>query len=178
MVYVDLCANPEKFQSNILSIDDYSLGDQDYIDKFQLGEGFKSMTKQEIGTTYILYPRQVRLYLDQLYNNTDRIRGISLNSSIKFTLETLKNLFKESMKTLAYLDENKKYTYISQESSDAAFTSSLGESTLSQIFDLGNSSHRVIFFGILETAFNTLESNLNFKFNEVTEEDHTVSSEL
>ena len=176
--YINLCANPDKFKSSILKIDDYTLSDNKYIKEFQLGEGFTSLPDWYKGTTFIIYPRQVRLYLDQLFNNSSRIRGVkSLNNSVKFTLGFLKDEFEKSMATLGYLDGNT-YKYISKESSDSAFTASLEEHTLEQEIDLGNASQRDILFEVLENALNKLETNLNFKFTNTTEEDHSIHQEL
>ncbi|VVC75449.1 hypothetical protein AQUSIP_07390 [Aquicella siphonis] len=160
--YIEICANSQNpaYAQKIRHINDYQLGDSAY----QQSVG----THESTGSTFILYPRQIRFYLDQLYNNET---GLNTHHSIPFALEPLKQVFASSLSTLAYVNKNGAYEFISAQDARQAFESARESLHLSvnQALDLGNAQERKLIFSLLQTAIRNLSLALNINFAEVTE---------
>ena len=106
--YFRVCAgmytsNPEMTQ--VKSLGDYSLSDTQY----QSAIG----TKEAAGSTFILYPRQIRIYLDQIYNQPKFTTGaIDGTNKVSLTVQDIEYVFENAMGTLAYVNSSNAYNYI------------------------------------------------------------------
>ena len=165
--YFRVCAGmyttqPEMTQ--LKSLGDYTLSDSAY----QTAIG----TSEAAGSTFILYPRQIRIYLDQIYNqktfNSDAITG---TNSIKLSVQDIEYVFENAFGTLAYVTSANKYDYIATADSKKAFTSALTTNGLSSTvsLDISTKDGKEKFFKLLDTAINNLATNLNINFGTVTQ---------
>merc|ERR1712100_278596 len=105
-----ICANPR--EEDLMNLKNYSLDDQEYVDKFQ-----KMPFQPTVGTTYILYPRQIRYYTDQFTNNNESLyqnKGAFSDTDVKFTLQDVADQFSKSLQTLGYAS-NGKYELFSKD---------------------------------------------------------------
>ncbi len=161
--YVELCANINNpaYANRIANINNYKLNDADY--QATVGQASGS------GTTYVLYPRQVRFYLDELYNNL----GNKTNNTMPFAMPTLKTVFEDQFMTIAIVDKNGVYRYITRTEAGNAFNSALSASGVSgtATLDLSKATERAQIFTVLEKAIKTLESNLGTNFANTTSTD-------
>ncbi|GGF89665.1 MULTISPECIES: hypothetical protein [Cysteiniphilum] len=176
---IDLCAYPQELSQYLPNLANFSLNDSAYINAFQLptlADGYKpkSLPQWYKGTTFILYPRQVQYYIDQLTNNNKTLAqyGLQVNNSFAFSIAQLQKVFAESMHTLAYGKTASDYQFISIDSANAAFAKSMEQNGLSSgiILNLNNSNDRKEMYQLLNDAFASLEQTLGFKFNATTEE--------
>jgi hypothetical protein len=173
--YIDLCADPSKYQAEISNINNYNLDDTAYISNFsKVADPLPSSYKK---STFILYPRQVRFYLDQLYSNNSKLSpaGLTVNNQLNITLQDLESVFTQSMHTLAY-EHAGKYSYISLSQAKAAFDSAISGHGLSLTISFADSQDRETMYTIIDKALANLESSLNFKFGDTTEVDHQPSA--
>ncbi len=165
--YIELGAKitdtSEEAQERIANINNYQLSDEEYKEAIQ--------TDASVSTTFIIYPRQVRFYCDELYN-TENIQSFHATSnSLFFNLDTLKYVFGKAMSTLAYVNDEDNYIFIPYdncvEAYEAARTSLALDST--STLNLGSSSDRNKIFNLLDEAIDKLSTNLNIDFGKVTE---------
>jgi hypothetical protein len=165
--YFRVCAgmyttSPEMTQ--LKSLGDYTLSDSAY--KAAIG------TKEAAGSTFILYPRQIRIYLDQMYNqktfNSDAIPG---TNSIRLSIQDIKYVFQNSMGTLAYINANNVYGYIESNNSKIAFESALtsNQLSISEFVDISTPTGKAKFFKLLEDSISNLATNLKIDFGAVTQ---------
>lgn len=165
--YFRVCAgmyttNPEMTQ--LKSLGDYTLSDSVYKTTINSTEA--------VGSTFILYPRQIRIYLDQMYNqktfNSDAITG---TNSIKLSVQDIEYVFENAFGTLAYVSSANKYDYIATADSKKAFTAALTTNGLSSTvsLDISTAAGKTKFFNLLDTAINNLATNLNISFGSVTQ---------
>ena len=141
-------------QERIQNINNYQLTDQEYKDILQ--------SNAAVDTTFIIYPRQVRFYCDELYNNENIQSFHETSNSLYFDLDVLKDIFAKGMGTLAYIDENSNYSFIPYNSGVDAYNSSrtsLGLDSTS-VLNLSNITDRNKIFDLLDLAVD----NLGFKF--------------
>lgn len=161
-VYIKIGANLNNsaYANQVASINNYSMNDGTYSTTM----GLSGMS----GTTYILYPRQVRFYLDELYNKTTLS-----NSSYSFQLSQLEYVFSKCMNTLAYVNSSNKYVYISINDANIAFDSALASKGLSAntYLNMSIDSERSQIFDLLDAAINKLASNLKIDFGKVVTSD-------
>lgn len=167
--YMRICAGMNKSGSaeatQVKSIGDYSLSDTAY----QKAIG----TKESAGSTFILYPRQIRIYLDQLYNaktfDSAAIRG---DSSIRLSASDISAVFTNALGTLAYLDSSGNYKFISAASATNAISSALTTSGLNQdsFLDISVAAQRNTFFNVLDAAIANLASSLGINFTSITQQ--------
>lgn len=165
--YFRVCAgmyttNPEMTQ--LKSLGDYTLSDSVYKTTINSTEA--------VGSTFILYPRQIRIYLDQMYNqktfNSDAITG---TNSIKLSVQDIEYVFENAFGTLAYVSSANKYDYIATADSKKAFTAALTANGLSStvLLDISTSAGKTKFFKLLDDAIANLATNLNINFGTVTQ---------
>ncbi len=152
-------------QNRIKNINNYMLTDQEYKDILQ--------TDSAPGSTFIIYPRQVRFYCDELYNNPGIQSFHPTSNVVVFDLNVLKDIFAKSMGTLAYVNSSNSYVLISYNDAAAAYDSARTSLALSNVssLDLGNSQDRNKIFDLLDTAVDTLAESQNINFASVTEVD-------
>lgn len=165
--YFRVCAgmyttSPEMTQ--LKSLGDYTLSDSAY--KTAIG------TSEAAGSTFILYPRQIRVYLDQIYNQkTFNSSAISGTNSVKLSVQDIEYVFENAFGTLAYINSANKYDYVATADSKKAFTSALTTNSLSStvFLDISTSAGKTKFFKLLDDAINNLATNLNINFGTVTQ---------
>lgn len=165
--YFRICAGmyttaPEMTQ--VLSMGDYSLSDSVY--RSTIG------TNEAIGSTFIIYPRQVRIYLDQVYNQKSyNSAAISGTNVVNFSLQDVEFVFQNAMGTLAYINGSSQYVFIAPADSKAAFETALASNglSISGFLALSDTTSRAKFFKLLDDAINNLATNLNINFAAVTQ---------
>ncbi len=152
-------------QQRISNINNYLLSDNEYRDAID--------TNASSGSTFIIYPRQIRFYCDEFYNNPGIQDFHPTSNTVIFNQNVLQDVFAKSMSSLAYVNSDNQYEFISYEDAAAAYENAretLGFKNISSL-DLGNSLERNNIFDLLDTAINNLAANLNFDFATVTETD-------
>lgn len=162
--YVAICADPASHQEALDNIDNYALNDQQY--------------NQTVGVdssgTFILYPRQVRFYLDELFGNNSRIdTWLSVNNTLTFTFGSLKPVFESAMEKLGYGTSPANYALITQAQASTAFDSAMSSEGVTEATSvtMQSCSDREKLYAVLDQAYSNLESTLNFKFSDTTETD-------
>lgn len=144
-------------------VGDYSLSDSQYQQKIA--------TKEAIGSTFILYPRQIRIYLDQIYNKqtfqSDAFKG---NVKISISVMDVRYVFANMMQTVAYQHDGK-YDYITEVQANQAFDRGLQQLgiTTNTSLSLNNTAQREMFFNLLDQVINNVATELNFDFSAVTQ---------
>jgi hypothetical protein len=114
---------------------------------------------EAIGSTFILYPRQIRIYLDQIYNqktfNSDAITG---TNSVKLSVQDIEYVFENAFGTLAYVNSANKYDYVATADSKKAFTAALTSNNVSvtTFLDISTPAGKTKFFKLLDDAINNL----------------------
>lgn len=165
--YFRVCAgmytsNPEMTQ--VKSLGDYSLSDTQY----QSAIG----TKEAAGSTFILYPRQIRIYLDQIYNQPKFTTGaIDGTNKVSLTVQDIEYVFENAMGTLAYVNSSNAYNYIAYSDAKKAFEQALTQNSISLTGSLviSNATDKVKFFNLLDSAINNLATNLSIDFTKTTQ---------
>jgi hypothetical protein len=158
--YIELCATLSDRKDHI---NDYNLADADY----QKAIG----TKEAAGSTFILYPRQIRFYLDELYNN---LTTLKTNNHLLLPITQLRTVFARAMGTLAYLSKKSgQYQFINTEDANAAFDSAVASTKISPqaSLDMGKPAEKNQLLTLLETAIANLAKAQNIDFTEITEKD-------
>ena len=124
---------------------------------------------------YYLYPRQIRFYLDELYNDQARMPSgtLTLNNSVPISMSMLLPIFQSSMGTLAYVNGSGTYGYIAATDAAKAFNAAIASQQLTpnSVLNLNSPTDRATLFALLDTALGNLETNLGFKFTATTETD-------
>lgn len=160
--YIELCANINNpaYTNKLKYINDYSLDDHAY----QQATG----TKESAGSTFILYPRQIRFYLDELYNNPTNLQT---TNNLIFPVQQLRSIFAKALSTLAYVNQNGHYQFIDQSDTEKAFDNALTSLKISpeQALNMGNTSEKNQIFLLLETSIDNVANSLKIDFTEVTE---------
>lgn len=147
----------------ISSIGDYSLNDTQYQSKIG--------TKEAVGSTFILYPRQIRIYLDQIYHKQNfTSQAFNGNVQIVLSASDIQNVFVNVMRDVAYQHDNS-YTYISTADATTAFKSALTAvgATSTSSYNLASASEKTKFFDLLDKAVAQISTNLKFNFAQVTQ---------
>lgn len=150
--------------TQVKSIADYSLSDTQY----QSAIG----TKEAAGSTFILYPRQIRIYLDQVYNqktfNSDAITG---TNNITLSIQDIEYVFENAMGTLSYINSSNVYGYIPYSEAKKAFEQALTQNNilLASSLTISTSSGKTKFFNLLDSAINNLAANLSINFSNTTQ---------
>ena len=172
--YFRICAgmyttSPEKTQ--IASVGDYSLSDTQY--QSVIG------TKEAAGSTFILYPRQIRIYLDQIYNQEmfdstspdGKTKAITGNNNIALSVQDIEYVFENAMGTLAYVNSNNVYGYISYSEAKKAFEAALSAKniSISSSLKISTAADKTKFFDLLDAAINNLATNLQMNFTATTQ---------
>lgn len=165
--YFRICAgmyttNPEITQLN--SIGDYTLSDSMY----------KSTVapSASVGSTFIIYPRQIRIYLDQMYNQkTFNSPAITGNNVLNFSVQDVEYVFQNAMGTLAYVNAANQYVYIAPADTKAAFEQALTSNniSISSSIAISNATGKAKFFKLLDDSINNLATRLNINFGTVTQ---------
>ena len=163
-IYTELGANfnNSAYTEKISNINNYNLDNISYSN---------SIGSQKILTgTFVLYPRQVRHYLDQLYNNSNNL-GYKTENNLVFRMSVLKDVFAKVFNTLGYINSSDIYTMIDENDSNGSFESALSSNNVHSgtLLNISNKADRIKIFSVLEATIKNLENSLNFKFNEVTE---------
>ncbi len=162
--YVNICSDTNKYATQLSNINNYGLSDSEY----NASVGVNS------SGTFILYPRQIRFYLDQLYNNNSKISAwITVNNNLTFSYASLEIIFAKNMMTLGYGSTSTTYTLITQQQGENAFTASLSTNNVlsTDIVSMNNSVSRNTMYSVINQALTNLETELAFKFTESTEID-------
>ena len=149
--------------TQVKSIGNYSLSDTQY----QQAIG----TKEAIGGTFILYPRQIRIYLDQIYHKqTYQSTAFAGNAQINLSIADTKSVFTNVMMDVAYQHDDQ-YTYVAAADAAKAFDQAMSQAGVNAntIFNLATSADKEKFFDLLDSAVKNLATNLKFSFAAVTE---------
>lgn len=150
--------------NQVKSVGDYTLSDTGY----QSAIG----TTESAGSTFILYPRQIRVYLDQLYNQkTFNSSAITGDTVINLSAQDVSYVFSNAMGTLAYVDASGEYRYIDPADSAAAYASALSATgqTMSSFMNISTPAGKAKFFSLLEHAVAGLGDRLHITFSDVTQ---------
>jgi hypothetical protein len=185
LTLVDTCAyaNQPGMSTYIADFSNYSMNDGDFINRFQFGDLNTATTDiptalpgHYSGTTYVLYPRQVRYYVDQLTQNNTHLNQYGLSSDISFSFshEDLRIAFVESMQTIGDIDETNTYNFISESDATNAFNESTTQHTVKETWDFSNQQDRETVYLVIFDALANLETELDFKFSDTTEKDHVI----
>ena len=167
--YMRICAgmttagSPEATQ--VASMGDYSLSDTAY----QKAIG----TTEAAGSTFILYPRQIRIYLDQLYNQkTFNSAAITGNTSLRLAASDIAAVFANAVGTLAYVDSSGTYRFIPNATAAAAINSALSASGVGAdaFLDISNAAARNTFFNVLDAALANVSQSLGMTFSAITQQ--------
>lgn len=160
--YIEICANANNslYADKVNNINNYSFDDK----KYQQVIG----TREAIGSTFILYPRQIRYYIDELFNQT---KGLNLNNSVNINLNQLKTIFVLTMSTLASIDKNGKYDFIDKLTIETAFDSARKKLNLlnQESLHLEHAKERKKLLALLQASIEELAVKLNIDFTAVTE---------
>lgn len=145
---------------------DYSLSDPQY----QKAIG----TQEARDSTFIIYPRQVRMYLDQLYNqHSFPSAAVTGDTVVQLSVRDIEQVFANSFGTLAYTSPSGRYDFISQQDAKAAFASariSQGIAATDSL-SLTDTVQRAQFFDLLDAGIDQLTEDLGIDFGKVTETD-------
>ena len=127
------------------------------------------------GSSYNVYPYQVRFYLDELYNQSTLIPAT--NNHVAFNMTNLGNVFSSVFQTLAYVNAGGQYVYISDSQAKAAFSAALAKAQVTDVtvLDLSDATQRATIYLVLETAITNLESALHTNFSVTTTTDLTTT---
>ena len=122
-------------------------------------------TANEAGTSFNAYPYQVRLYLDEIYNQSGLINQGTVH--LAFSMQNLASVFANDFATLSYVNSSGDYIYISQVQANSAFNQALTSLGISSttVLDLSNVAQRQTIFAIIEAAVTNLETNLGTNFS-------------
>ncbi len=178
--YTDLCANPNgQLTAFIPNMDNYLLNDPQYIADFQLPSGYASLPSWYNNTTFIIYPRQIRFYIDQLNNDNARLAKTQMGpmiNSLAFSVGSLQSVFASAMETLAYVNQSQVYVHITAAQANAAFAKAMASAgvTTTDTLNFNNPQNREVMYSVLIQALVNLETDLGFKFNGTTETDHKL----
>jgi hypothetical protein len=164
--------NPATTQ--VQSMGNYSLSPTSYIAAAGLGVGSAAPLTPDY--LYLYYPRQVRLYLDEIYNQqTFPSSAFTGTSSVNLSVNDVASVFANVFGTLSYVNNAGQYGYIATADSNLAFTKAMTASSLTaqSILNISNATDRAKFFTLLDTAIQNLQSSLintNFTgFNAITQ---------
>ena len=168
---VKAIANPTPATNS--AIDSYAEDYCTYIGEGGLNVGDKSTEN------FCTYPRKVRFYLDQLYNNTARVgEWITIdNSNIMVSnYSELRGVFVNGITQLGYATSpatNKNYNLISNEQATNYFNSAMTSNSVtdSTSIHISSSDDRNKMYSVIDRALTNLETNLSFKFTDATELD-------
>jgi hypothetical protein len=168
--FINICANPNDGSGQrtlaYKSMDDYTLTQVQY---------YANLGNIQTDPTYAVYPRQIRFYTDELYNDQARMPPgtLTLNNSMPVPIAMLRTIFENSMGTLAYVNTNNVYGYIATSDADIAFDAAIAtqQLTTASVLNLSVPSDRAQLFALLDQALKNLETNLKFKFTATTEKD-------
>ena len=168
--FVQICSNMQTYGTAAANIDNYSLGDDAYNTTI-------GITPPSAGT-FILYPRQVRFYLDELYSFSARLsQWLTVDNTAapanQIPVSYLKTVFENEMTQLAHGTTSANYALITTQQADTAFDSAVTAKGVSPsaTLNITTTADRNNFFGIVDTALSNLETTLNFKFTDTTEND-------
>ncbi len=185
LTLVDICAYADQagMSAYIADLSNYSMNDGDFINRFQFGDLNAAETDiptalpgHYAGTTYVLYPRQVRYYVDQLTNNNAHLNqyGLSADITFNFTQDELRTAFVKSMQTLGDIDDNNVYNYISEADALNAFNQSIANHNAAASWEFSQQADREAVYTVVFEALANLENALDFKFIDSTEKDHVI----
>lgn len=164
-----ICANPT--ETALTNLKDYSLDDQEYVDKFQ-----KMPFQPTVGTTYILYPRQIRYYTDQFTNNNESLyknKGAFSDTNVKFTLQDVADQFSKSLQTLGYVS-NGKYELFSKD----FLQTNMPKADLDAQLSFASPDDRDKYFTFVQDWYKALESAGSFKFSQATDCTQTIGKDF
>ncbi|KTC94535.1 hypothetical protein [Legionella erythra] len=165
--YFKLCANANNpaFKAKINRINDYTLSDKAYQQAID--------TQEAAGSTFILYPRQIRFYLDELYNNPT---ALPTHTALALPVSELRFVFAQSMHTLGRVNNNR-YETITVKDAEMAFDNAAQQLSLplNANLDIGVTRERQQLFQLLGGAIDNLALQLNLDFSETTEKDWATS---
>ncbi len=182
----DLCAFPDQLKSYIGNLPNFSMNDTDYINAFQLPKQIGNVKLTSLptyykNTTFILYPRQVEYYIDQLDDNNAKLApyGLQTNTSFTFSAQSLEDVFIKDMQTLAYVDQTGAYHFIASQQAQTAFSQAMQKDGigLTTTFNFNSESDRQSFEKLITDALKQLETNLGFSFIQTTETNHQPSNQ-
>lgn len=158
-------SQPESVQ--IASLGDYSLTDEQY----QVATG----TKESAQSTFIIYPRQIRLYLDQIYNQkTFNSAAITDTNEVRFSLNDVEAVLQNSLATLAHITAGGSYDFIAGSDTKSAFSAALAKNglTIGASLNISAATERMAFFTLLDDTIDVLAKNVAITFSETTEDNH------
>ena len=160
--------------TQVRSMGDYSLSPTAYISAAGLGVGSPAPITPEY--VYLYYPRQVRLYLDEIYNQqTYPSSAFSGVSNVSLSAQDVAAVFANVFGTLSYVNSAGQYGYIANADSNQAFSKALATVglTTQSVLNISNSADRAKFFSLLDAAILNLQNSLinsNFTgFNAITQ---------
>jgi hypothetical protein len=175
--FMYLCANMYSTTSTqVKSMGDYSMSVQDYITKI-------TSTPQVAGPADdgFYYPRQIRLYLDEIYNQpTFSSAVITGNTKVNLSVNDIAAVFANVFGTLSYVNSTGNYGYIASADSTKAFTAAVATSGLSSTssLNISVSTDRAQFFNLLDAAILNLQTSLKTGNSNFTGFNATTQSTL
>jgi hypothetical protein len=168
----ELCAEPVKYAEEIKALLDYSLDDEQFVAAFD-----KMKNKPRVGTTYIIYPRQINYYVDQFNNDNESLynrNGAFADVDIPFTMNDVVEQFNKTFTSLGYKNKESIYTLV-----DAAFLkANQPEADLTKAMTFSKKDDRETFFAFVEQWIANMEKAENFKFSDATQCDQKVGEKL
>jgi len=168
----ELCANVDKYPQQMEDLLDYSLDDDQFVQKFE-----QFTNKPVAGTTYILYPRQINYYVDQFINDNESLykrNGAFSDVNVPFTLQDVVSQFEKSFTGLGYKNKEGKYALI-----DADFLKkNQPQGDLTKALSFSNSADRNEFFKFVEDWIAAMEKAEDFKFSDSTQCNQKVGEKM
>jgi len=168
----ELCAGVDKYTQELKDLQDYSLDDQQYCDKFQ-----KFDKKPSPSTTYIIYPRQINFYIDQFISDNESLyerSGAFSDIDVPFTLQDVVDQFQKTFTGIGYKSKEGLYELID----DAFLQRTQPKGDLAKKLSFSNKADRAEFFTFVEQWIQALEDDQGFKFSDATECDQKVGEKV
>jgi hypothetical protein len=161
--YAALCAHADdaSWAGKLAKINDYSLGDAAY----------SAATGIVSSGTFVLYPRQIRNYLDQLYNIDTHILPVG-QVVLKFDMPNLRYVFQRVFASLGIKDpKSGAWRSITADEAGTAFDGALAQTGLSAggALTLSATADRGQIFNLLEAALTALHASLGVDFTATSE---------
>lgn len=165
--------------------DDYKTADgkETVVTKF-IQDGIENRHWPSSSDSYMRYPRQVHLYVDQLFNNKDDLTKRHANfdvqneKAVKFTMKLVGDIFVQTMGKFSYIDNTKTddaplgtYKVFDM---DAVKKAIKYDSLDTKELYFSNPADRETLYQSLHSFYETLEKVFNMSFHQTTESDFKV----
>merc|ERR550514_83414 len=155
-------------------------GEETAVPKF-MQEGVEKRHWPTTSDSYCRYPRQVHLYVDQLFNANDDLKSRHANfqaqndKAVKFNMKLLGEIFVQTMGKFSYIDETKTkdaplgtYKVFDMDAVKKAIDA---DSLDTKDMFFSNPADREALYSKLHSFYETLEKEFNMNFDRTTESD-------